>query len=145
MQLNYRCRCMCRCRCRRKINDLMKKDDGTSISFIFHCPPAVLTHSAPASARSFPTVLCSDLRFNEIAFGASQRLPAASALLPLAELRRMCIRSISSSDPSLRPNLAYTGSLPDCSALVPKWILALSLSRIKSPIELYRPARSTSI
>ena len=41
------CRCRRRCRCRWKINNLMKKETGTSLFFISHSPPTLLAPFVP--------------------------------------------------------------------------------------------------
>ena len=93
---------LCRCRC--KINNLMREETGTSVLFILHGPPALLTPFSPpylpssgsypslASARSFsPTLPGSDLRFPEIA-GSLGTFPAseiASDAHPVASAAKL--------------------------------------------------------
>ncbi len=79
----------------------MREETGTSILFIFHGPPALLTpfslpgllssvpYPALASALSFSiTLLCSDLRFPEIAgcLGPLSTCEIASVAHPAASL-----------------------------------------------------------
>lgn len=71
---------------------------GISILFILHGPPALLTPliSWPVSGSDTPLVLFSNTALlrsplGQNSIGASPRLPAASDLFLLPELRRMCI------------------------------------------------------
>ena len=87
--LKYR---LCGCRCRCKINDLVKEKTGISIPLYLIWPSgssdsfcSLDSYSAPASARSFPPLLCSDFRFPEISgcFGPSSASGIASDVHPL--------------------------------------------------------------
>ena len=124
--------CRCRCRCRCKINNLMGEDTGTSILFILHGPPALLTPFSPPgllSSDPYPALACplGPILLPSFAqTSASPKRPAAlgpfsaskiaSDAHPIASDRIRSLAAISSLYASPRPNRGCFTCLLRCTA-----------------------------